>query len=210
MTKWRVIGTRGCGSTIGEAALAMAKVPYDREEVDYATPSPARDRLLALNPLGQVPTLVLPDGSVMTESAAIVLHLDETHPEAGLLPRPGDPRRREALRWMMFVVAAIYPTFTYGDEPSKWVGDAGPRLRESTDAHRKLMWQQVEGAVRGPWFLGDQLSALDLYVGVMTYWRPSAPWFAEHTPKLAKIGKAIAADPRVQGVFDANFETAVG
>src|SRR5690349_20331026 len=99
--EWLVIGTRGCGSVLVESALTLADIPYTHEEVDYATPSPARDRLLALNPLGQVPTLITPDGAVMTESAAVVLHLDELAPEAKLLPRPGDPLRRDALRWLV-------------------------------------------------------------------------------------------------------------
>ena len=62
---WRMIGCRGCGSAIAEAALVLAGVPFDREEVDYNQKGPARDRLFALNPLGQVPTVVLPDGTVM-------------------------------------------------------------------------------------------------------------------------------------------------
>ena len=70
----------------------------------------------------------MPDGSVMTETAAIALHVDELVPAAGLFPAPGDPLRRDALRWLMFLIAAVYPTFTYGDEPEKWIGDAGPRL----------------------------------------------------------------------------------
>jgi len=202
---WRVIGTKGCGSVLAEAALVLAGVRYEREEVDYATPGPGRDRLLALNPLGQVPTLVAPDGGVMTESAAIVLHLDELAPDARLLPRPGDPLRRDALRWLVFFVAAVYPTFLYGDEPSRWAGDAGPRLRESTNALRETMWAQLEGVARGPWFLGEQRSMLDVYVAVMTQWRPGRAWFAAHTPKLAAIAQALDADPKLAPLWSANF-----
>ena len=68
----------------------------------------------------------------------------------------------------MFLVAAIYPTFTYGDEPAKWTASGGDELAQSTDEHRKSLWRLVEGAVRGPWFLGGRRSALDLYVSVMT------------------------------------------
>jgi len=204
--EWRVIGTRGCGSVLVESALTLANIPFTHEEVDYATPSPARDRLLALNPLGQVPTLIAPDGAVMTESAAVVLHLDELAPEAKLLPRPGDPLRREALRWLVFLVAAVYPTFTYGDEPEKWVGDAGPRLRESTIAHRKKLWRQLEGIATGPWFLGDTRSMLDVYVAVMTRWTPNRPWFAKETPKLAAIATATDADPRLRKLLADNFD----
>jgi GST-like protein len=202
---WRVIGCRGCGSVIVEALLVLAGIAYDREEVDYTVAGPARDRLLAVNPLGQVPTVILPSGAVLTESAAIALHLDELVPAAGLLPAPGDPQRAEALRWLVFLVAAVYPTFSYGDEPAKWVGDAGPRLRDATLAHRKALWQQLEAAARGPWFLGPRRSLLDVYVAAMTRWRPGRAWFAEACPRLTAIATALDGEPRLRALWAANF-----
>jgi GST-like protein len=202
---WRVIGCRGCGSVIVEAALVLAEIRYDREEVDYTKPGPARDRLIAANPLGQVPTVILPDGAVMTETAAIALHVDELAPAAGLFPPPGDPLRRDALRWLMFLIAAVYPTFTYGDEPEKWIGEAGPLLRDATHAHRERLWRQVEAAARGPWFLGARFSMLDVYVAAMTHWRPRRAWFTEHCPKLAAIAVALDDDPRLRALWAANF-----
>jgi GST-like protein len=202
---WKVIATKGCGSTLVEAALVLADIAYEREEVDYENPGPGRDRLRAINPLGQVPAVVMPDGLVMTESAAIVLHVDELVPAAGLLPRPGDPLRREALRWLIFLVAAVYPTWTYGDDTAKWVGDAGDRLRESTEAHRQRLWRQIEASVRGPWFLGPRFSILDVYVAVMTQWRPRRAWFGEHCPKLAAIAAAADREPRLRALWSASF-----
>ena len=200
MSKWRLLGCQGCGSTIAEAALLLAGVEYDREEVNYEEEGPARDRLLALNPLGQVPTFVMPDGAVMTETAAIVLHLDELHPEAQLLPRPGDPRRRDVLRWLVFFVAAIYPTFTYGDDPGKWAGETGGEaLRASTNEHRKKLWKQLDAAASqtGPYFLGETMSALDLYICVATCWRPRRAWFAANAPRLYAIATRVEVDPRL-------------
>jgi len=203
-TPWRVMGCRGCGSAIVEAALVLAKVPYEREEVDSDTPE-GHDRLAEVNPLAQVPTVILPDGTVMTESAALVLYIDGLVPELRLVPSVRDPLRREHLRWLMFLVAAVYPTFTYGDDPKKWVGDAGGRLREATDEHRQSLWRLVEGAVRGPWFLGEMPSALDLYVSVMTRWRPRREWFAQNCPRLYKIATAVDDDPRLAAVWATNF-----
>ncbi len=182
--------------------LVACGVPYEREEANYETPE-GRARLLEVNPLAQVPTMVLPDGSIMTESAAIAIYLDETYPEVGLLPPIGDPLRMTALRWLVFLVAAVYPTFTYGDEPEKW---AGPELGTSTHAHRKVLWQQLEGEGRGPWFLGERWSVLDLYVSVMTRWRPNRPWFAATCPKLHAIAVALDDDPRFAPLWSANFD----
>lgn len=203
---WHVIGCKGCGSVLAEAALTLAGLPFDREEVDYAAPGPARDRLLAKNPLGQVPTVIAPDGGVLTESAAIVLHVDELVPAAKLLPAAGTAERREALRWLVFLVAAVYPTWTYGDEPAKWVGDAGARLRASTEEHRKKLWLQLESVVRAPWFLGETRSMLDVYVSAMTRWRPQRAWFEANTPRLFAIARAVDDDPRLAPLWRANFD----
>ncbi|HUS30172.1 MAG TPA: glutathione S-transferase family protein [Kofleriaceae bacterium] len=202
---WRVLGCKGCGSAIVEAALVLAGIPYEREEADYDTKE-GHDRLAELNPLAQVPTLILPDGTVMTESAAIVLYVDGLMPDLGLVPPLRDPLRREFLRWLMFLVAAVYPTFTYGDDPKKWTPDGADELRQSTDEHRQSLWRLVEGAVRGPWFLGDRPSALDLYVSVMTRWRPRRAWFAEHCPRLHTIATAVDEDARLTNVWATNFD----
>ena len=206
---YRLLGCRGCGSFIVEAALRLAELPYEYEEVDYNEPGPARDRLLELNPLGQVPTLILPDGSVMTESAAIVLVIHDMRPQAGLAPAPGSDGRAAFLRWLVFLVAAIYPTFTYGDDPKKWLADAmaADALREVTDRHRERLWRQVEGAAQAsPWFLGDRFSALDIYIGAMVHWRPRTAWFARECPKLSGIASAAQAQPVLAPLFAAQFD----
>jgi len=208
MEKPLLLGCKGCGNAIVEAAFAVAGLPLDYEEVDYSDDSPTRPRLLQFNPLGQVPTLVLTSGEVMTESLAILHYLDDAVPGAGLIPPKGDPLRQPFYRWAVFIIAAVYPTYTYGDDPKKWVADeaASKLLRESTDAHRKALWAQLEAQARGPWFLGDRFSALDLYIAVMTRWRPGVLWFAKNTPKVVEIAKRATALPAVAPVMKKNFE----
>lgn len=203
----RLLGCKGCGSAIAEAAFALAGLELEREEVDYSAGSPTRERLLAVNPLGQVPALILPDGTVLTESLAIVHYANDLAPGAGLVPAPGDPHRLAFYRWAVFVVAAIYPTFTYGDEPAKWVADANgaKQLRASTDRQREALWRQVEAHAGAPWFLGARMSALDLYLAVMTRWRPGRPWFEANTPKLWAIARKASATARVADVMAFNF-----
>jgi GST-like protein len=203
----RLLGCRGCGSAIVECAFALAGIPLECEEVDYSAGSPTRERLLAVNPLGQVPALLLPDGSVMTESLAIVHYVNDLAPKAGLVPAKGEALRVPFLRWSTFIVSALYPTWTYGDEPAKWVEDAkgAKQLRESTDKHRKKLWAQVEEVVAAPHFLGERLTALDLYVASMTRWRPGAAWFAKNTPKLDAIAQRTSATAKVADVIQRNF-----
>ena len=195
MSKYHLIASKSCGSMIVEAAFALAKLPHEVEIIPYVEPGPQRDRLLSLNPLGQVPTLLLPDGRVMTESAAIILHLADAAPQAGLIPAAQDPARPMFLRWLTFIVAAIYPTFTYGDDPSRLASDeaAGKHLRKATDEHRKELWRYFAAQNPcKPWVLGGSFSALDLYVAVMNMWRPGPAWFKQECPALADIAERVS------------------
>ena len=204
----RLLGCRGCGNAVVEAAFALAGIPLEVEEVDYSAGSATRERLLAVNPLGQVPALLLPAGEVMTESLAMIHYASDLAPGAGLVPKAGDATRTSFLRWSTFIVSALYPTWTYGDEPAKWVEDTqgAKQLRESTDRHRQVLWKQVEEAAGSPWFLGERMSAIDLYIAVMTNWRPGRKWFVANTPKLDAIAKATAALPKVAEVLKRNFD----
>lgn len=197
------------GSAVIEAALELTGTPY---RTIMATPweagerAGAMERLAALNPLRQVPVLVLPDGSVMTESAAMILHLAAQCPEAGLVPGEADPERPAFLRWLLFLVASIYPTFTFADTPSRWVSgdEAQAELRSRIEAYRKDLWSWMEAACGTPWFLGNRFSAIDLYVCVMNRWRPNSAWFEEQCPKLHAVATALRADPRLAGVWARN------
>jgi GST-like protein len=205
---WQVFGHRGWGNVIAEAAMTVAGVPFERVAVDPRAPGPALDRLRAANPASEIPTVLLPDGSILTESAAIVQYLAEVAPDAGLAPPAGDRDRPAFLRWLMFFVAAIYPTFTYGDVPTRYVSNDGDQLRRTTDERRHALWRQLEGEAKAPWFLGDRRSALDLYVAVMTRWRPRRAWFAEHCPRLHAIAERCDREPRLAEVWAANFDAA--
>lgn len=198
--------SRGCGSVIAEALLELARVPYEREEHAYKSLGPTNARIAAFNPLGQVPTLVLPDGSVMTEVAAIALHLADTAP--GLAPQVGDPARPQFLRWLVFLVADVYATFYYADKPQKFVSGetAAQELKESIREHRLNLWRMVEKAVEpAPWFLGRQFSALDVFIAAMTRWTPRREWFADHCPKLTSIARAADEKPELKEVWARNF-----
>jgi GST-like protein len=198
----------GSGGMIVESAFAMADVPVELIDIGWDELGWESEKLIQYNPLGQVPTLILPDGQVMTESAAMMLHLADLKPDSGLVPGPGQPERPAFLRWLIFIVSAIYPTFTYGDVPKRWVnGDesAATMLVESTDEHRKFLYRHIEQHAGDPWFLGDVFSCIDLYFLVMCYWRPKNEWFERECPKLSAIGQRVATLPAVMQVTHRNF-----
>lgn len=209
MTGWRLYGARGWGSALAEGALAWAGIGYDFIDVaGFDSPGPARDLLLRVNPLARIPTLLLPEGEVLSESAAIALHLAELRPDAGLAPLAGDPQRPAFLNRLIWFVSALYPTFTYRDYPERWAPDAAEQLAENVDAFRRSLWEQFETQLgNGEWVLGKAPSALDLYVTIMSHWRPRRKWLAEHCPRLHAIALRAEALPQLAPVMARNFGT---
>jgi GST-like protein len=204
---YTVFSVPGWGSALAEAMLALCAVPVRIEDVTgFDQPGAARDRLARVNPLAQVPTLLLPDGTVMTESAAITLLLSERHPEAGLAPAPGTPLRPTFLRRLIWIAANVYPTFTYGDYPERWVSTDAQSLKTATDTYRERLWREFESDVsEDGWALGSHLCALDVYVTVMTHWRPRRAWFAAQCPRLHAIAVRVDDHPLLKATLQRNF-----
>ncbi len=207
MSKYVLIGSEGCGSAIVELAMLKAGAQFELHEIPYLQPGAERDRLLELNPLGQVPTLIMPDGNVMTESAAIIPHLADVFADAQLAPAPNAPQRTAFLRWLLYIVSEIYPTTTFSDDPARWqLPEAiGKAYKVTVDEYRMTLWGHMEEVADAPYFLGENFSAIDLYVAVMCHWRPGKKAFARHCPKLTQIAETIAGDPIFRGALKRNF-----
>lgn len=206
MSEYELIASKGCGSAVIEMALALAALPHRIALIPYLEPGPGRERLLSRNPLGQVPTLILPDKTVLTESAAMVLHIHDVAPQAGLVPSDVD-NRAVFFNLLIVLVGAVYPTFTFGDEPKQFGLDdaAAALLRSESDARRMRIWRHMETLLLpDPYALGQTLTAIDLYLAVMTAWRPGRAWFAEHCPKLLSAADAAAKIPAISRVLGRN------
>jgi GST-like protein len=208
MASLTLYGRRGWGSAIIEAQLEWLGLAYKFVEVDDLFHSAkARASLSKINPLAQVPTLVLPDGQIITESAAITLHLADITARTDLVPPSGAPKRPAFLRWLIFLVANIYPTYTYADDPARFVADAAAQggFLTSVDAYAQRLYLMAEATAGDPWFLGHNFSALDIYIAVLNQWRPGPAWFAANAPRLHGIALKTAAIPALQPVWSRNF-----
>lgn len=209
--RYRLWQNPGWGSAIVEAQLALYGLPYELVTGgDIYHDGAARAQVAQLNPAGQIPTLELPSGEVVTETAAMTLLLAEVTGRDDLVPAPGADERAAFLRWLVFLVASVYPAGSYADAAERLVPDpaAVPEYRRRVVAKRGDLWRLVEAeAARrgGEWVLGGRFSALDLYVAVMTHWQPGPAWFAAETPHLAAIAARVAARPDLAAVFARNW-----
>jgi GST-like protein len=162
-----------------------------------------------INPMRQVPAIVLPSGELMTESAAILIWLADMHPGSGLAPAPDSPMRPRYLRWMSFISAQIYSLYWIRDVPSRMAANAAGEalLKERTAARIadcwKIMGDQVTPA--GRFLLGDEISVLDLYLTVISRWGPRRKAFYAAAPGLAEVVRAVDADPRLTALWAERF-----
>lgn len=206
-------GDNGSGSGPVEMVLAEIGAPVEIRPTPLETNAQLAAEYRRINPMGRVPTLVLPDGTVMTESFAILLTLADRHPEAGLLPPPGDADRARALRWMALLAGEFYPHVTRSDYPERFSADAShaPAIRARAREMGREIWRLVEdqagltGREDAPFFLGARFSLADPYIAVLSRWMGNAEALPAEFPKLAALGRAVAARPRIAPVWARHF-----
>ncbi len=207
--EYLVYGAAGSGSVPVEAALTLLGAPYSVvERVVWADKATA-EQMAAVNPQKQIPALVLPSGELMTESAAILVHLADSHPQSGLSPAWDSPMRPRFLRWMTYVAAQIYSLYWIRDDLSRLAADKPHEavIKERTTARIEACWRMMGEQVTpaGAYMLGDQLSVLDLYVAVVSRWGPRRKGFYAAAPGLAEVVKRVDADPRLATFWAERF-----
>jgi GST-like protein len=199
-----VYGQKGTGSVPVEATLLLLGEPYELVERGPTEKPEAGDvsdeEMARINPMQQVPAVVLPNGELMTESAAILIHLADSHPAARLSPATDDPKRPAFLRWMIFVSAQIYGQVWARDDPGRLAADEAHKavILARTAERMAHCWRIMDAQVSpGRYILGGDLSALDLYVTVVSCWGPRRPRFYQEAPKLTEVVRRVDQDPRL-------------
>lgn len=195
------------GSMAPEALLAACGADYRVVVVERKPDGRLDEALHAVNPRGEVPVLQLPDGSVMTESAAMMIHLCDLHPGAGLAPPPATPERAVFLRWMIYLATTIYMSDLRLFYPQRYTLDlAGvDGIREFARAGMMKEFALYEAALgKGPFLLGDRLSAVDIYAAMLCSWAPDMKaLFAAH-PALGRMYDAVLENEAVRRVWARN------
>ena len=144
-------GARGSGSCAVECVLAEIGADYELRELSLRGDEQQGEEYAAVNPHRKVPSLVIDDGPPLTESVAILLTLDDRHPETALLPAKGTPARAQALRWLLFAATEIYPIVEINDYPERFATDPDQidAMRERAREIWRARWLVVEANVDG-------------------------------------------------------------
>ncbi len=202
---YKLYNRLGSGGFVAEAALTLIGAPFELELIESTPGTPLPDGFRAINPWRQVPTLVLADGTVMTESAAILIHLAAAHPEAALGPAPGTSDHARFLRWLVFLSANVYEAVLRRGYPERFTTD--PAGTEAiADAARRRMGEAL-GVIEaelaeGDFLLGPEMSAADLFLAMLTAWNRGA----DALPRCAALTHRVAAHPKIAPVWQRNFD----
>lgn len=208
MTGFTLYGEPDSGSFTPEAMLALAGVPVTLIDLDLTKLDQRKPEFLAINPVGRIPALITPEGTLLTESVAIVLHLAERFPEAGFLPPVGSIARAHAYRAMLMVAGEVYPAVTREDYPERFTptGEAADAIRAQAVKDLQDAWRLVERTViTGPFVLGDTFSAADIYVTGISRFILEPAWRAVHVPRIEAIARHVARLPAVAPVYRRHF-----
>ena len=200
--------SKGCGSFAPHAVLNEVGASYELVEVDLDSSQEYTQEFLAINPRAQVPVLTLPDGTVMTESVAMVMHIADCHPESDLMPDVGQTERAVAYRWLLFSAVNLYETgcriedtHHYSTKESEYEG-----IREKARDDLDRYWEMVAAAIGdGPYLLGQRYSVVDICLLMIAQWHPDSGALVHRHPNLGKLFAAVRQRPAVEAIWNLNF-----
>lgn len=182
--------------------------PFQLQRVDRDQNAHKSATYLRLNPNGLIPVLV--DGDlVLYETAAILLHLADTHPAAGLVPALGTAERAHVYKWMFWASNTMQAALIHYYYPERWAaeGDTAGAAEVKTAAETKVgqCLAQIDAHLAGhggPWFLGAAYSALDPLIFMLCRWtRGFASRPARDYPHIGPYLQRMLVRPAVRAAI---------
>jgi GST-like protein len=200
-TTYKLYGWPGSGSFAVQVALEEIGAPYER--IWVAREPEALAEFRKLNPTGRSPALGLPDGSILFESAAMLIHLAGAHGEARLAPPPGTVAHARFLQWIVFLSANVYESVLriyYAERYSTRGSDDAAAIagKATEDYHAQLALLSQSLA---PYVLGGEYSLADAYLYMLASWSPGDPGeLHRRLPKIGAHAALVKARPAVAKV----------
>lgn len=195
-------------SMVPHILLEELGTPYERVLVDRTQGVQKTTAYLQLNPNGLIP--VLTDGDlVLYETAAICLHLCDTHPQSGLAPPLGSAERAHFYKWLMWLTNTLQAALIVYFYPERWVNAGNTAGAAEVQQHAQIrvgnLLKQLDSELArqgGSWFMGQTYSALDPYVFTLCRWtRNFSEQQARTLPHLGPYLQRMLARPAVQRVL---------
>lgn len=199
----------GTASMTPHLLLREIGVPFELARVDRAAGAQRSPAYLKLNPNGLIPVLV--DGElVVYETAAIVLHLVDTHASAGLAPALGTHERAQFYKWLVWLSSTVQAMMKHYFYSERMVdaGDtaAAAQVKAAAMAQLETCFDQIEAHLAshgGPWMMGAHFSALDPYAFMLCRWTRNMRRPARTLPHIHALLQALVQRPAAREMLEA-------
>jgi len=185
--------------------LLLEELGIDYEVLLFNVHNPAEfpAEFLQLNPNARVPVLVTPCGPIY-ESAAIMLHLCETH-EGRYMPATGSAQRGRFLQWLIYLMSTFQPEVLIQFNAERYFPDdesMRDALKQASMKEIPKIWKIIDDALSpGPWFLGSEYSISDMLFVMQAIWIENQPADMSAFPNCSRLMKTAFARPAVQRVL---------
>jgi glutathione S-transferase len=197
----------GNASLTPHMLLEELGVPFELLLVDRANAAHKSARYLKLNPNGLIPVLI--DGDlVLYETAAICLHLADTHPQARLAPPLQTDARAHFYKWLVWSATTLQAMLLHYFYAERMVNEgdtaAAAQVRSHAEAHVGGMLAQLDAQLAShgaDWLLGPEFSAVDPYTMMLCRWTRGFARPARSLPHLGPYLRRVLARPAVQRAF---------
>jgi glutathione S-transferase len=179
---------------------------YELMFVDRTKNAQKSPEYLKINPNGRIPALQ--DGSlIINEAAAIVLHLIDTHSQAGLAPKFGAPDRAKFYQWLIFLTNSLQEELMVWQYPERVGGDDAAAIdviRRGAEARASNFLDVIEDhlGANGPYILGRTFSAVDFYLVMLARWARPMANPPRSRPHVAKLLDRMTALPAVRRAYE--------
>ena len=199
---YRLYYSPGAASFAVHWMLIEIGAPFELEHVDFEIRAQKSPGYLKLNPLGQVPTLIV-DAQPRTQTAALLMLLGERHGEAGLAPEPSSPDRPEYLELMLYLANTLMPAFRAWFYPQDFGGpERDGEIKDNARARIEAAFDHLDARLSDgrDYFLGGNFSTVDILATMLARWSRNMPKAADRWQHLKPYLTGIKQRPGLREV----------
>lgn len=174
-------------------------IPAELVQVDTKIKKTKKgDDFLAVNPKGQVPTLQLDNGDVLTEGPAIVQYLADQKPDGGLAPRAGTIERYHLQEWLNYITSELHKGFS-----PLWKPNTPENYKAIAKENLAKQYDYVNGKLAGrSYLMGEQFTVADAYLFTITNWAKFQNIDISRWPNVKAFMERVAQRPKVKQAMD--------
>jgi len=200
---------RGKASLTPHMLLEELNVPYALVPVDVNNNQHKSPAYLTLNPAGKIP-LLIDNGVVISETAAICLYLIDKHPEKNLAPTVGTVERAEFYKWLIYLTNTLQTELMIYFRPQKYSLIDDVNIKHNAYRNIAAMLDIIENALvanhaknKGPYLLGEECSAVDLFILMLARWTRDFASPARARLRFSEYLQRVSSRPAVLRTFEA-------